>query len=134
MDGARSGRDDQRAARVLVQQPGGGAAIEIADGIASEVRCRRELRGTGHDLQQQRVAGIAAAHARDITTRHAQREFTSRRKCGRDQRGVEVEHGAQLGWIGDRVSQRLLPKKRLRLAGEGGCGYHLRPFRNPPFY
>jgi hypothetical protein len=47
---------------------------------------------------------------------------------------VEVEHGAQLGGIGDRVSQRLLPKKRLRLAGERGCGYHLRPFENRAFY
>jgi len=29
------------------------------------------------------------------------------------------------GW--DR--RRLLPLRRLRLAGEGGCGYHLRPLR-----
>jgi hypothetical protein len=78
-------------------------------------------------LQEQRVARIAAPHARDITARHAQREFASRRECGFEQRGVEVERGAQLGRIGD---VRVVAK----LAREGGCGYHLRPFGESPLF
>jgi len=39
---------------------------------------------------------------------------------------------ASVTWAARRAGwdrRRLLPLRRLRLAGEGGCGYHLRPLR-----
>src|SRR5688572_15899751 len=109
MYGACARCNDQRATRVLVQQSRRGAAVEIADRIDSKPCYSRELGCAWQYLQQQRIAWITAAHTRDITARHAQREFTSgsERRC--DQLRVEAQGGAQLSGIGDCIRQRLLP-------------------------
>ena len=56
MDRTRAGCDEQRAAFVLLQQSVSQAAFEVSDGIRAEARKGDQLRGSGQDLQQQRVA------------------------------------------------------------------------------
>src|SRR6185503_16483287 len=73
--GARTGRDDERAALVLVQEPRRGTAVEIANRVRAEARSLHQLRGARQNLQQQRIARIAVAHACDIAAGYAQWEI-----------------------------------------------------------
>ena len=132
MHRARARRDDERATVILLQQALLGAAREVADGVGGVAGARDQLRGLRQHLQQQRIARIAATHARDEPARRAQGEALRRLDGGQDQGAIEAEDLAQLGGVRHCVGKEPPPVcgRLVALARKGGCGYHLRPL--PP--
>ena len=69
---------EQDAATIFVNHPGRAHGGGVADGISAEARHGAVFIGGRQDLQQQGIARIALAHARDIFVRHAHGERRDR--------------------------------------------------------
>jgi hypothetical protein len=119
MDGTGSGRDQQRASVVFVQHAVVRSRGQIADRIVREAGHFIPFGGLWQHLQQQRIARVAASHARHETTRNAQRK--SRIYSGQKSRCVlrQIEHAQQLARIGDRIPPCVLPGAGI---GDWGLG------------
>jgi hypothetical protein len=103
MDCAGAGRHEQCAAVVLVQEAFGCPPVHVADRIGDEPVDAECFGGDRQNLQQQRIAGVATAHPSHVTARNFQLEIPSRRHGRQDQRGIQIEQGAQLAGVGHRI-------------------------------
>jgi hypothetical protein len=113
MDGARRTGKEQYAAPVLVDQPGDRVGGVFVQGVPPVARDLVQFAGRGQYLEQQRIRGIAATHARQVGARHAQRELRHRVRRAAERRGVEVEPRGEFHGVADRAGQFLLPGTRL---------------------
>ncbi len=135
VDGAAAGRDQQGASAVFLDDAGGLFRGAIAYRVEAEAFHPTHFLVDRQDLAQQRIGGVAVAHAGDEPFRHAQRELL---QCcfGNAQRSrLQAQPRQQLGWIADGLSPQLLPARgdgpygngpgrAGELHGQGACGYH----------
>ena len=97
----------------------------VADRIEAEAGHDLVLVVQWQDLAQQRVAGVAVAHARDETARHPQREL--RRGLDRElgHAAAQAQQCQQFGRVAHGVAPEAFPiPAGGGLQGGGGCGYH----------
>ncbi len=77
-----AGGDQQRAARVFLQQAGRTLGRGSATGSATKPARNRRFPRQRQDLAQQRIVSIATAHAAHKTARHPQRELPQNLRVG----------------------------------------------------
>ena len=106
MQRAGAARDQQHAARILLDEPGCRKPL-LADGIGREARYGCQLCGVRPHLEQQRVARIALAHACHEPARDEQRERNVGRCAERGRR--QIEQAQQLRGIAHGGLQGRLP-------------------------
>src|SRR5581483_4072436 len=129
---ARARGDDQRAAFIFLDQPAVLELRKIADRILAEALDDVRFARRRPDLQEQRIARIAFAHARSVTAGHAQRERAPLRELQDRQRRIDAEEVEELGRTRERVLQCALPDGQRAHRFRGKVWYHSRPFYRPP--
>ncbi|KAG1454063.1 hypothetical protein G6F57_015592 [Rhizopus arrhizus] len=134
IDRAAAGGDQQGAAAVLLDDPGGLFGRTITHRIEAESGGGAHFLVDWQHLAQQRVGGVARAHAGHEALRHAQRELGHGRRRDAQRGRVQLQPGQQGVRVTQRLAPELLPARgrawRLgpgeggKLHGEGACGYH----------
>ena len=133
---AGAGGHEQRTATVFVEQTRCPACVGFLQRVAAA--SGRGLKFLGHrqHLTQQGIGRIAATHTRHEAARHPHREHPRRLARGPDPRLGQAEQRREFYGVGHGCREIGLPRGTRprggcggRLAGEGGCGYHERPFR-----
>ena len=124
VDGARRGRDQERAASILLNHRGRARKVLLSQRIHAESRAVRQhvygiaFRRRRQYLSQQRIVGVVPTHPRDERPRNAQRKPGTRIVDlfvqGEPQHPAKFRHGC------DGFFQLATPDVRLPGSGIGG--------------
>jgi hypothetical protein len=105
---------------IFLQHARAGTRCEVADRVVQVTRDGIALRAERQHLGEQRIARVAAPHARDEPARHTQRKQPCRRPRRLEQPGVELQRREQLRGVADGLLQRALPERGLTGRGDAG--------------
>lgn len=86
MNGAGTGRNEQDAGAVFLQEPWFALCRSVVDRIWCEARHLEQFVGQRKNLSQQRIVGVADPHSGDVAPRRKEPEFLRGALCGGDER------------------------------------------------
>jgi hypothetical protein len=125
VDRAGAGRDQEGTALVLADQPAVAESEAVSDRVAHETRRRLHLARAWQDLEQQRVGGIAAAHATGEAQRDPQGKARAGAVVGVNRELIQAQECEKRRSIGEGICQLSLPGRE-RFPGIAASRYDSR--------